>query len=165
MPGLSITLVALAAALMLSALPQLLPLSVSRTTTKPDSLSLLSSHWTRACERLPRSVAVTLLGEAGLRRLAAVNHANACDLADRLADLDEVDVLNKSFFNEFAIRVPGNAAKVIEKMAKKGVLAGVPASRLWPKDKALADVILVANTEVNTDDDRAAFVAALGASL
>ena len=111
------------------------------------------------------TIHMTLLGEAGLRRLAAVNHANTCDLADRLADLDEVDVLNKSFFNEFAIRVPGNAAKVIEKMAKKGVLAGVPASRLWPKDKALADVILVANTEVNTDDDRAAFVAALGASL
>ncbi len=111
------------------------------------------------------TIHMTLLGEAGLRKLAAVNHANACDLADRLADLDEVDVLNKSFFNEFAIRVPGNAAKIIEKMAKKGVLAGVPASRLWPKDKALADVILVANTEVNTDDDRAAFVAALGASL
>jgi glycine dehydrogenase subunit 1 len=111
------------------------------------------------------TVHMTLLGEAGLRKLAAVNHANACDLADRLADLTDVDVLNKTFFNEFAIRVPGDAARVIEKMAKKGVLAGVPASRLWPKAKALKDVILVANTEVNTDDDRAAFVAALEGSL
>jgi glycine dehydrogenase subunit 1 len=111
------------------------------------------------------TIHMSLLGEAGLRKLAAVNHANACDLADRLADLDEVDLLNRTFFNEFAIRVPGDAARVVEKMAKKGVLAGVPASRLWPKDKALAGVILVANTEVNTDDDRAAFVAALGASI
>ena len=111
------------------------------------------------------TIHMALLGETGLRRLAAVNHANACDLADRLADLDEVEVLNKSFFNEFAIRMPGDAAKVVEKMAKKGVLAGVPGSRLWPKTKGVADVILVANTEVNTDDDRAAFVAALGASI
>jgi glycine dehydrogenase subunit 1 len=111
------------------------------------------------------TIHMTLLGEAGLRKLAAVNHANACDLADRLADTDGVEVLNRTFFNEFAIRVEGDAAKVVEKMAKKGVLAGVPASRLWPKEKALKDVILVANTEVNTDDDRAAFVAALGASL
>jgi glycine dehydrogenase subunit 1 len=111
------------------------------------------------------TIHMSLLGEAGLRRLAAVNHANACDLADRLADLDDVDVLNRTFFNEFAIRVPGDAARVVEKMAKKGVLAGVPASRLWPKDKTLAGVILVANTEVNTDDDRAAFVAALEGSV
>jgi glycine dehydrogenase subunit 1 len=111
------------------------------------------------------TIHMTLLGEAGLRKLAAVNHANACDLADRLADADGVEVLNRSFFNEFAIRVEGDGAKVVEKMAKKGVLAGVPASRLWPKTKALKDVILVANTEVNTDDDRAAFVAALEGSL
>jgi glycine dehydrogenase subunit 1 len=111
------------------------------------------------------TIHLTLLGEAGLKKLAAVNHANACDLADRLADVDGVTVLNKTFFNEFAIAVEGDGAKVVEKMAKKGVLAGVPASRLWPKDKALKGVILVANTEVNTDEDRAAFVAALESSI
>jgi glycine dehydrogenase subunit 1 len=111
------------------------------------------------------TIHTSLLGESGLRKLAAVNHANACDLADRLADVADVTVLNKTFFNEFAIAVEGDGAKVVEKMAKKGVLAGVPASRLWPKDKALKGVILVANTEVNTDDDRAAFVAALESSL
>ncbi|WP_204269004.1 hypothetical protein, partial [Klebsiella aerogenes] len=47
----------------------------------------------------------------------------------------------------------------------KGVLAGVPASRLWPTDKAEKDLIIVANTEVNTDEDRAAFVAALTEAL
>ncbi|QCK86695.1 aminomethyl-transferring glycine dehydrogenase subunit GcvPA [Phreatobacter aquaticus] len=111
------------------------------------------------------TIHMSLLGESGLRKLAAVNHANACDLTDRLADVAGVTVLNKTFFNEFAIAVEGDGAKVVEKMAKKGVLAGVPASRLWPKDKALKGVILVANTEVNTDDDRAAFVAALESSL
>ncbi|MCX7339108.1 MAG: aminomethyl-transferring glycine dehydrogenase subunit GcvPA [Hyphomicrobiales bacterium] len=111
------------------------------------------------------TIHMTLLGEKGLRQLAAINHANACDLADRLGAVKRVEVLNASFFNEFTIRVPGDSAKIIEKMARKGVLGGVPASRLLPKNKAVKDLILVANTEVNTDDDRAAFVAALEASI
>jgi glycine dehydrogenase subunit 1 len=40
------------------------------------------------------------------------------------------------------------------------VLAGVPASRLLP-GAGLGDLLLVASTEMNTDDDRAALVAAL----
>jgi glycine dehydrogenase subunit 1 len=111
------------------------------------------------------TIHMTLLGEAGLKKLAAINHANACDLADRIEAVKGVDVLNKSFFNEFTIRVPGNAAEVVEKMARKGVLAGVPASRLWPAAEAGSNLIIVANTEVNTDEDRAAFVAALQASI
>jgi glycine dehydrogenase subunit 1 len=72
-----------------------------------------------------------------------------------------VKVLNDTFFNEFTIRVPGNAAEVIEKLAAKGVLGGVPASRLMPDNPDMADLIIVASTEINTDADRAAYVAAL----
>lgn len=112
------------------------------------------------------TIHMTLLGEKGLRQLAAVNHANACDMADRLARVRGVTMLNgKGFFNEFAIRVPGDAAELVERMAAKGVLAGVPGGRLWPTEKAMADVLIVANTEVNTDEDRAAFVDALRASI
>ena len=107
------------------------------------------------------TIHMTLLGEAGLRKLAAVNHAHACDLAERLAKINGVSVLNYSFFNEFTIRVPGKAADVIEKLAAKGVLGGVPVSRLEPDAPDLADLILVASTEINTDDDRAAYAAAL----
>jgi SSS family solute:Na+ symporter len=41
------------------------------------------------------------------------------------------------------------------------VLGGVPVSRLEPGRPELADLIVVAATEVNTDADRAAYVAAL----
>ena len=41
------------------------------------------------------------------------------------------------------------------------MLGGVPVSRLWPDDPDLADLIVVASTEVNTDEDRAAYAAAL----
>ena len=42
------------------------------------------------------SIHMTLLGGAGLQRLARVNHANAVALADRLARVPGVEVLNKS---------------------------------------------------------------------
>ena len=103
---------------------------------------------------------MTLLGEAGLKRLARINHANAVQLSGLLAGVKGVEVLNQNFFNEFTIRVPGKAADVIEKLAAKGVLGGVPVSRLL-SGKGVDDLIIVANTEVNTDEDRATFVAAL----
>jgi glycine dehydrogenase subunit 1 len=107
------------------------------------------------------TVHMTLLGEAGLRRLARINHANAVKLADALARVPGVEVLNDTFFNEFTIRVPGDAAEVIEKLAARGVLGGVPASRLEPGRPELANLIIVASTEVNTDEDRAAYARAI----
>ncbi|MFG1358734.1 aminomethyl-transferring glycine dehydrogenase subunit GcvPA [Xanthobacter pseudotagetidis] len=106
------------------------------------------------------TIHLSLLGREGLTRLARLNHASACDLADRLVAVPGVEVLNATFFNEFTIRVPGKAADVIEKLARKGVLGGVPYSRLAPK-AGLDDLILVAATETTTEDDRAAFAAAL----
>ncbi len=106
------------------------------------------------------SIHLTLLGEAGLRRLARINHANAVDLAGRLARVGGVEVLNKNFFNEFTIRVHGDAAEVIERLAEKGVLGGVPASRLSP-GQGLDDLIIVASSELNTDEDRAALASTL----
>jgi glycine dehydrogenase subunit 1 len=111
------------------------------------------------------SIHLTLLGEAGLTRLARINHSNAVKLADALAQVPGVSVLNGAFFNEFTIRVPGNAAAVVEELAQRRVLGGVPASRLDPGRPELNDLIIVASTEVNTDDDRAAYAAALAKVL
>ncbi len=110
------------------------------------------------------TIHLTLLGETGLRRLAEVNHANAVKLAERLSGVKGVEVLNQTLFNEFTIRIAGNAAQVIGAMAAMGVLGGVPVSRLLP-GHGLDDLILVANTEVNTDEDRAAFAMALQGAL
>ena len=106
------------------------------------------------------TIHMTLLGEAGLSRLARINHAHAVKLADQLAAVKGVEVLNKAFFNEFTVKLAKPAAEVVERLAEKGVLAGVPVSRLLP-GAGLDNLLLVASTEVNTDDDRAAFVAAL----
>ncbi|MCM5553026.1 aminomethyl-transferring glycine dehydrogenase subunit GcvPA [Pleomorphomonas sp. NRK KF1] len=111
------------------------------------------------------SIHLTLLGGAGLTKLARANHANAVRLADELAGISGVELLNRAFFNEFTLRLPKGAAAVIETLAEKGVLAGVPASRLEPNRPELSNVLVVAATEVNTDEDRAAFASALREAL
>ena len=110
------------------------------------------------------TIHMTLLGQAGLERLALVNHANAVALADALAGVKGVTVLNESFFNEFTVKLPRPAAEVVEALAAKGILGGVPVSRLLPQ-AGLDDLLLVASTEINTNEDRAAFVAALAEVL
>jgi len=106
------------------------------------------------------SIHLSLLGELGLRRLAHANHANAARLRDELKGLAGVEVLNETFFNEFTVRTPGDASKIVEALARRGVLAGVPVSRLLPGE-GLDDLLLVASTELNTSEDRAALVAGL----
>ncbi len=110
------------------------------------------------------TIHLTLLGETGLRRLAKVNHASAVDLAERLAKVPGVSVLNRAFFNEFTIRTPHNAAALIEDLASRGVIGGVPVSRLAP-NAGLDDLIVVAATELNTASDRAAYADALAQCL
>ncbi len=105
------------------------------------------------------SIHLSLLGQTGLQQLAAINHANAAALAEAL-EAKGFEILNASFFNEFALRVKGDAAAVVDAMAAQGVLAGVPVSRLLP-GAGLDDLLLVASSEINTDEDRAAFLAAL----
>ncbi|MBR9826405.1 MAG: aminomethyl-transferring glycine dehydrogenase subunit GcvPA [Alphaproteobacteria bacterium] len=105
------------------------------------------------------TIHMTLLGEKGLKQLAQINHETACDLADALDEIDGVEVLNDAFFNEFALRLPKNAAEVVDDLAKVGVLGGVPASRLFPGQ--FDDVLLVAATETNTEEDIAIFAKAL----
>ncbi|WP_454915496.1 aminomethyl-transferring glycine dehydrogenase subunit GcvPA [Xanthobacter sediminis] len=110
------------------------------------------------------TIHLTLLGQKGLARLAALNHEAACDLAGRLAAVPRVEVLNRSFFNEFTVRLPVPAAQVVEKLAAQGILAGVPYSRLAPQ-AGHDHLLLVAATEVTTEEDRVAYAAALAQVL
>jgi len=110
------------------------------------------------------SIHLTLLGEAGLRRLAMLNHAAAVDLAERLGAIKGVSVLNQTFFNEFTIRTPRPAAALIDELAARGIIGGLPVSRLAP-GAGLDDLIVVAATETSTADDRKAYAKELAHSL
>lgn len=98
------------------------------------------------------SIHMSLLGETGLRKLAALNHQKAVALRDALAAIPGYEILTPRFFNEFAVRVPGKAAELVETLASHGVLAGVPFSRL-DAGAGMDDVLLVAATETTLDID------------
>jgi glycine dehydrogenase subunit 1 len=99
------------------------------------------------------TIHLSLLGEKGFTRLACLNHAKASALATALKRVKGVSLLTTTFFNEFTIELPTGAAPVVEALAKKNVLAGVPASRLMPHEEKVRDLLIVAATETNTDDD------------
>ncbi|MGH7045685.1 MAG: aminomethyl-transferring glycine dehydrogenase subunit GcvPA [Stellaceae bacterium] len=99
------------------------------------------------------TIHLALLGDTGLTRLARLNHATAVALAERLAALSGVALVNRSFFNEFTLRLPRPAAPIVETLARMGVLGGIPVSRLYPERPELADLLLVAATELVTESD------------
>ena len=99
------------------------------------------------------TIHTALLGEAGLVGLARLNHATAVITAERLAAIPGVALVNDSFFNEFTVRLPCAAVPVVEALAARGILGGIPAGRLYPERADLADLLLVAATEMVTADD------------
>ena len=98
------------------------------------------------------SIHMSLLGEAGLRKLAALNHQAARRLAERVAEIPGFEVLTPRFFNEIAVRTPVPTADLVETLAANGVLAGVPVSRLDPT-AGMDDVLLLAATELTRPAD------------
>jgi glycine dehydrogenase subunit 1 len=111
------------------------------------------------------TVHLSLLGETGLKRLAALNHAMATTLEAKLAKVKGVKVLTDAYFNEFAIESPRDAGDVVDALADKGVLGGVPGSRLWPGDASMAKTLIVAVTETNTVEDMDLFATKLAEVL
>jgi glycine dehydrogenase subunit 1 len=111
------------------------------------------------------TIHLALLGGTGLTRLAEINHAKAVELAGTLAAVGGVTVLNETFFNEFTVRVDGNAATLVERLAERRILGGIPVSRLEPQRPDVADLLVVAATELTTDEDIRRLAAALGELL
>lgn len=111
------------------------------------------------------SIHMTLLGEKGLRDLAALNHARAVQLADRLASIAGVRMVNDIFFNEFTIELPIDARDVVHQLAARGILGGVSLGRLYADQPQLAGGLVIAVTEVVSDEDMAALETALSEIL
>jgi len=111
------------------------------------------------------SIHMTLLGEAGLRALAATNHAGAVAAAERLAKVPGVGLVNDAFFNEFTLKLSKEARPVVRALADKGILAGVSLGRLYPGADGLANGLVVAVTETTTSEDVETLASALEEAL
>ena len=99
------------------------------------------------------TIHLTLLGELGFKKLSLLNHEFTCDFHDMISRLPGFEVVSKSFYNEFTLKLPINADDFLDSMSKKGILAGIPIKRLLPENKNFDNYIIVACTEMNSKDD------------
>jgi glycine dehydrogenase subunit 1 len=102
------------------------------------------------------TVHMALLGEDGFKQLAVLNHEAACRLADKLSAIDGISLKTEAFFNEFAITVSKNAHDVVKALAAQNIIAGYAADE---------QTILLAATEMNTEEDMDALVSAISKAL
>ena len=111
------------------------------------------------------SVHLTLLGEHGLRRLAEINHARAMETAQRLAVIPGVRIVNDLYFNEFTVVLPIKSRALVRELAPKGVMAGVSLGRLYPDDGEIEHGLVIAVTEMTTNEDIDALAQAIEGEL
>ena len=109
------------------------------------------------------SIHMTLLGGEGLARLARLNHARARALAARLGQITAIRNGSQwhTYVNEFAIILPRDAREVVDALAARGILGGVPLGRLYPDSPELANGLLVTATETTSLEDIEALATAL----
>ena len=104
------------------------------------------------------SVHLALLGNTGFKKLATENHYRAIQLFDYLKTIKKIKLLNKSFFNEFSLELPSDASIFVDYASKKGVLAGLPADRVFHLDGRYKNILVLAVTELNTKTDMNALI-------
>ncbi|MDP2846725.1 MAG: aminomethyl-transferring glycine dehydrogenase subunit GcvPA [Humidesulfovibrio sp.] len=105
-----------------------------------------------------------LLGQEGLTRTAETCIERAHYAAERLTAIDGVKLLSGDapFGNEFAISLPVNAYKVIDKLSARGVVPGFPLGRYY---QGLENVLLVACTEKTSTESIGIFAEMLRGAL
>jgi glycine dehydrogenase subunit 1 len=105
------------------------------------------------------TIYLAAVGAHGLRSIAAENMARARDLKRALLAIPGVSApFDAPFFNEFAVRLPIQAADAARALDERGVTAGVPVSRYVPD--AVGDMVVCA-TELTTQTEIDLFAAEL----
>jgi glycine dehydrogenase subunit 1 len=112
---------------------------------------------------LMATVHLAILGKRGLARAGELSMAKAHYAAERLASVPGVALrFSAPFFKEFTLRLPKSPERVVARLARQRILAGVP---LKPFDRRLKDCLLVAVTEKRTREEIDAFAAALAEAV
>jgi len=109
------------------------------------------------------AVYLSLMGPAGLERVAAASHARARELAGVLTRVPGVRRLFRGpVFHEEAIALDRPVAPVLEKLAARGILGGLDLSEHYPE---LGPALLVCATETKTSADIERYANALAECL
>lgn len=114
----------------------------------------------QALNALAACVYLALIGKEGLRDVATQCLNRAHYAAGRIARIPGFTLKypDAPFFHEFVVETPIPAAQVVQKLAERKILAGVPLDRLV---KGAGHSLLVAVTESRTKEDIDALVSGL----
>ncbi|MBI0582658.1 MAG: aminomethyl-transferring glycine dehydrogenase subunit GcvPA [Methanomassiliicoccus sp.] len=106
------------------------------------------------------SVYLAIVGRSGLRALAMMNMERAKATMDALCSIKGIEcpALRSHHFNEFTVRTPIKPEKLSKVLMRKGIIGGLPLARHVP---SMGDCMLLAATEMTTDEDIGRLVAAL----
>ncbi len=111
---------------------------------------------------LATAVALAWLGPAGLRELGESCLARAAYCRERLLEVPGVEpAVTGPTFKEFAVRLPVNPERVVERLVGDGFLGGLPLAGALP-GRGLDDALLVAVTERRSRAEIDAFADAVG---
>lgn len=109
------------------------------------------------------AVYLSLMGPAGLERVAAASHARTRELVGALTRIPGVRRLFRGpVFHEEAIGLDRPAAAVLEKLAARGILGGLDLAEHYPE---LGPALLVCATETKTAADIERYAGALADCL
>jgi glycine dehydrogenase subunit 1 len=98
------------------------------------------------------TIHMSLLGNDGLKRVAAECHVNTNKLVEMLTTIDGVErVFTGPVYHEAVLRLPVPVADVIRELEVQGILAGYDLSKRYPE---LGETILVCATETRTKEDK-----------
>jgi glycine dehydrogenase subunit 1 len=112
---------------------------------------------------LMATIYVAIMGKRGLRKVGELSVAKAHYAAKALAAVPGVRLrYGAPFFKEFTLELPKSPERVVKRLMKEKILAGVPLKIL---DRQHKDCLLVAVTERRTKDEIDAYAAALAAAV
>jgi glycine dehydrogenase subunit 1 len=112
---------------------------------------------------LMATIYLALMGREGLRKVGELALAKAHYAARALTEVPGVGLrFGAPFFKEFVLRLPTSPERVVRRLLKDKILAGVP---LKPFDRSLGDCLLVAVTERRTRGEIDAYARALARAV
>jgi glycine cleavage system P protein (glycine dehydrogenase) subunit 1 len=117
----------------------------------------------QALNALAATIHLAWLGRQGFRELGELLVRRTAYARERLATVEGVELLHDApVAREFALRLDAPVARVLERCAERGIVAGYPLGREYPEYE---DGLLVAITERRTRAQIDSLAEALGAAI
>jgi len=112
---------------------------------------------------LMATIYVSVMGKRGIRKVGELSVAKAHYAATAFSKIPGVRLrFGAPFFKEFTLQLPKAPDRVVKRLAKERILAGLP---LKPFDRQYKDCLLVAVTEKRTREEIDAYAAALAVAV